>query len=227
MNNLRKDYNQKITKWFLFGLALTIPVFAIQAWYFNTEMWVTLGLRSVILSVPVFFAWKKQGEKINSYLTSFAVVSFCAIMIHLGKGMIEMHFSIFASLALLSLFGYMGPVILATLTVALHHLGFWLFIPLSVFNYEAGLGIVLLHAVFVIAETIPTLFIAKKFYNFVEVQGEVLSNLEELATNNSQSSKTLKEISIALSSTSTEQASSVQQTVSAITEIKSMIRSAN
>jgi methyl-accepting chemotaxis protein len=227
MNEFRKEYNEKMSKYFLMGLAFHLPIFVLQAWYFKTELWVALGLSSLVLLGPLVSWLKDKSHPRNAYFIAFSTVAFSAIMIHLGKGMIEMHFHIFASLAILSLLGYRGPILLATATVAIHHIGFWLFLPESVFNYEAGFGIVLLHATFVIFETIPTLVIANKFYNFIAMQGEVLTQLEHVATDNKESSLNLKNVASSLSSAATEQANSVQETVSALAEIKSMIKVAH
>lgn len=76
-------------------------------------------------------------------------------------------------------------------------------------------------------ETVPALFIAKKFGDFISVQGEVLGNLGKLSRDNLSSSQDLKRASTELSSSSTEQANAVQETVSALAEIKSMIKVAN
>lgn len=63
-----------------------------------------------------------------------------ALIIHLAHGMIEMHFHIFAVLAMLTAFGSILPVIAAAAVIAVHHIAFWMWLPASVFNYHAGSG---------------------------------------------------------------------------------------
>jgi methyl-accepting chemotaxis protein len=62
--------------------------------------------------------------------------------------MIEMHFHIFTMVALLVIFGSLAPILVAVATIALHHVAFWEWLPCSVFNYNAGFSIVLIHAAF-------------------------------------------------------------------------------
>ena len=227
MNDFRLEYNERITRYFLIGLACHLPVFAMQAWFFDTEWWVALGLSSLILAGPVLAWVKNPSSHVNAYLIAFATMAFAAIMIHLGKGMIEMHFYIFVALASLTLLGYVGPIFLAAATVAVHHLAFWVLLPHSLFNYDAGFSIVLLHAAFVVAETVPAVAIAGRFHDFIAMQGEVMAQLEGAAKDNKHSAQNLREVSGSLSSAATEQANSVQQTVSALAEIKSMIKVAH
>ncbi len=226
MNQIRKTYNEKIFKYFLVGLFCHIPIFLFQAWYFSTEYWVAAGLSTFFLVLPTLSFLHDRSHVRNGYLLAFSTMVFSGIMIHLGKGMIEMHFHIFVALAVLSITGYMGPVILAAATVAIHHVGFWVFLPSSIFNYEAGLGIVLLHATFVVVETVPAVMIAYRMGNFIDVQGSILKKLKTVSKVNLASAKGFKSTSDELSSGAQSQSKNVQDTVSAINEIESMTRMA-
>ena len=60
-------------------------------------------------------------------------------------------------------------------TIAVQHIAFWLFLPASVFNYHAGLGVVVVHAGFVVAQVVPSCFIARTLGRFVtSVTGTVV-----------------------------------------------------
>jgi two-component system chemotaxis sensor kinase CheA len=91
------------------------------------------------------------------------------LLVHFGQGpvQIEMHFYFFALLAMLCMFANPMVNIVAAVTVALHHLIVWLIIPESVFNYDAQWWVVLVHAAFVILETIATCFISREFFDNV------------------------------------------------------------
>jgi signal transduction histidine kinase len=81
------------------------------------------------------------------------LIIFSAILIHLSGGLVEMHFHIFAALALLSIYHDWKVFGLAALTVALHHL-VGLFIPLySVYAPNPDLKIYSLHVLFVALES--------------------------------------------------------------------------
>lgn len=233
MNEFRHSYNANISKLYLIGLYAHLPIFAFMAWYFQTQWWVALGLSAAILTLPTYRWFKDKGDVVNLYLIAISYIMFSGILIHLGKGMIEMHFHIFVSIAVLSVFGYRGPVLAASTTAALHHVGFWLFLPESVFNYQASFPILVVHALFVVIETIPALYIAKKFYDFIDMQGEVLTELEslsgeldKLSTENKQDAEKLGFVSSNLTQSCSQQAEAVQETVAALAEINAMINMA-
>ncbi|OED43683.1 hypothetical protein AB833_03260 [Chromatiales bacterium (ex Bugula neritina AB1)] len=92
-----------------------------------------------------------------------SLMLFSALYIQQSLGKIEVHFHIFAALAILLRYKSLLPLASAVLTAALHHLVFnycqtlniELFSsPLVVFNYGSGLNIVFLHAFFVVFEAI-------------------------------------------------------------------------
>jgi two-component system chemotaxis sensor kinase CheA len=91
------------------------------------------------------------------------------VLVHFGQGpvQIEMHFYFFALLAMLCMFANPMVNIAAAATVAVHHLVVWLLVPASVFNYEAQWWVVLVHATFVVLETIAACYISREFFDNV------------------------------------------------------------
>src|SRR5712692_2612769 len=91
------------------------------------------------------------------------------LLVHFGQGpvQIEMHFYFFALLAMLCMFANPMVNLAAAVTVALHHLIVWLIVPRSVFNYEAEWWVVLVHAAFVILETVAACYISREFFDNV------------------------------------------------------------
>src|SRR6185295_15090654 len=91
------------------------------------------------------------------------------VLVHFGQGpvQIEMHFYFFALLAMCCLFANPMVNIAAAVTVALHHLAAWLLVPSSVFNYEAQWWVVLVHAGFVVLETLAACYISREFFDNV------------------------------------------------------------
>lgn len=71
------------------------------------------------------------------------------------------------SLALLAVFANPMVVVTAAVTVALHHLAFWAVLPESVFNYDAPVTSVLVHATFVVIESVAACFVARSFFDNV------------------------------------------------------------
>ncbi len=58
-------------------------------------------------------------------------------------------------------------VVASATTVALHHLVLYVFLPTSVFNCDASIWSVLVHALFVVLESIAACFVARSFFDNV------------------------------------------------------------
>jgi len=91
------------------------------------------------------------------------------ILVHVGQGpvQIEMHFYFFALIAMLAVFGNPLVILSAAGTVALHHLALWFIVPSSVFNYDAPVWVVAVHAAFVVLESVAGVYIARSFFDNV------------------------------------------------------------
>ena len=93
-DSLGKHYQQS-TKFGIQVLLGHLPLFALTAWFFETQMSIALGLPFFYI-IPVFLLYKiKPSSEINQILLAISYMSFSGILIHLGKGMIEMHFHVF------------------------------------------------------------------------------------------------------------------------------------
>lgn len=224
MHGKRVEHNTKTTKKFLIGLYAHIPVFALMAYFFRTEYTIAIGLSLFFLLAPTVMYFIRPQSFITSAMIGMVSMFFSAIMIHLGKGMIEWHFHIFCLIAILSLYGSLSTVLTAAATIAIHHLSFFYFFPRSLFNYDAGIEIVLLHAAFVVLETIPVLFIANKIKWFVEMEGSVFSELSKLSNQNQKNSVELSSAASELDATARTQNESVESTAAAIDQMKAMLK---
>jgi methyl-accepting chemotaxis protein len=92
-----------------------------------------------------------------------ALMLFCALNIHQAHGMTELHFGIFVLLAFLVCYQDWRVIIAAAATAAIHHLTFnylqaWGY-PTMCFTHT-GLGIVLLHAAYVVVEAAVLSYLA-------------------------------------------------------------------
>jgi len=106
--------------------------------------------------------WSIPGTRALSGLYASCLMLFSAIMIQAQMGRIEMHFHIFAALALVIIYRDWLPVVVGAGVIALHHLlltGLQLqqvFIgdmPVMIFNYGCSWSIAFLHAAFVVFES--------------------------------------------------------------------------
>lgn len=159
----------KINQIALWACAAHIPLFLVVAWLCDTSLLQAALLGAMLFLGPYVASKTLKNPRALSLVFGFTSMCLGAVLVHLGKGpmQIEMHFHFFASLALLTVWG--NPLIIwtATLTVAVHHLLFGIFIPKSVFNYEANFWVVLVHALFVVVEAIAASYIARNFYDNV------------------------------------------------------------
>ncbi len=98
---------------------------------------------------------------------TFAFAAYSALFIDQTHGLIEMHFHIFGWLAFLLIYRDWRPVVIGGVLVALHHLGFDFLQTEGVKHIyvmapdHVGLGMVVLHAVFVVFESIVLVVLAR------------------------------------------------------------------
>ena len=118
--------------------------------------------------VATALAWKHPGRLLTRLAMAFIFMAFSAIGIDQFHGLIEMHFSIFALLAFLLYYRDWRPVVLAAMTIAVHHLGFCELqmhgYPVYVFpmsHMGHGCDMVWVHAAFVIFESACLIYIGE------------------------------------------------------------------
>lgn len=148
-----------------------------------------------LITLTLFAAYRVfKGTRTMRALVGVGMMLFSLIYIQQHLGRIEMHFHVFIALAILSLYKDILPIIAAAATTILHH-GVFNFlqlhdislfgVPVMVFNYGCGMDIVLLHGIFVVAETMVIGFIVKLQIEYaIELnrsENQVLGLNEELS----------------------------------------------
>lgn len=131
----------------------------------------TSVLLATILSLGVvvgptlgYFALAAR-PRLVSMVHGFTAMVMGGVLVYVGQGplQIEMHFYFFVLIALLAVFGNPSVIVVAAVTVAVHHLVVWAVIPAAVFNYEASVWTVAVHALFVVLESAAACFVARSF----------------------------------------------------------------
>jgi methyl-accepting chemotaxis protein len=94
------------------------------------------------------------------------LMAYSALFISQSHGLIEMHFHIFGALAFLLVYRDWRTIVAAAAFIAVHHLAFMALqnggAPVWVMNHgHLSLGMVLLHAVFVVFETVVLVILAR------------------------------------------------------------------
>jgi methyl-accepting chemotaxis protein len=212
-------HDKKVTR-AMIGLMLAhLPIFALTALLFNHSVGgaVVMGL-FFVAPIALLHFFDKAPNLLPS-LVGFALMGYSALLIHLGRGMIEMHFHVFVFIAVVIAYARLLPILVAVVTIAIHHIAFYFLLPQSVFNYDASFMIVLLHATFVIVEAIPALFIAAQFRKQIELQDGVVTNLQEVSLDVGDKSSSLTQVGHDLSNMTMGLASSLEETNAALEEL--------
>jgi len=175
-----------IAKWFFVA---HLPVFVVVAMANDTGPLMAVLLTALAL-VPVFLAEKAfSSPRSVSLMMGFSAMIFGGLLVHFGQGpvQIEMHFYFFALLAMLSIFGNPMVIVVAALTAAVHHLLLWAYLPTSIFNYEAPVWVVAVHAGFVVLESVASSFISRNFFdNVIGLDKIIQARTSELKVRNDQ-----------------------------------------
>jgi len=156
----------RVGLWFF---ALHIPVFVLVAWFNDTGPLLALALTLGVMAGPVIASKTLSNPRRVSEIFGFSAMLMGGLLAHFGQGpvQIEMHFYFFALLAMLVIFGNPMVVVVAAVTAAVHHLLVWMVLPVSIFNYEAPIWVVAIHAAFVVLESVAAIYIARSFFDNV------------------------------------------------------------
>jgi two-component system chemotaxis sensor kinase CheA len=162
-------YLRRINRIGLAFFALHVPVMVLIAWANGTGPWFALALTTAIVAGPALAFATLTSPRAVSVTYGIAAMFMGGALVHFGQGpvQIEMHFYFFALIAILAVFGNPLVVIAAAVTVTLHHLILWFLLPRSVFNYDAPLWVVAVHAAFVVLVSLAACFIGRSFFDNV------------------------------------------------------------
>ena len=156
----RGDKFMTIINWLLLVVSLMLA-----AWHDTWFAAFVIGLPAAIVSTAMYFML--PGNLATRLTNAITFMVFAALHIHQSHGMIEMHFSIFALLAFLLYYVDWKPIVTAAVVIAVHHLAFSFLQEgghgVHIFEHHNGIGIVLIHAAFVVFETAALVLLAINF----------------------------------------------------------------
>ncbi len=180
-------YIRKINRIGLIFFWAHLPVFMAIAYFNETGPLEALGLSLLVLAGPTLAYFGIPNPRSVAIIYGMTAMLMGGILVHVGQGpvQIEMHFYFFAQLAMLAVYGNPMVIVAAAATVATHHLLLWVYLPKSVFNYDAPLWVVGVHAAFVVLESVATCSIARSFFdNVIGLDKIVKARTEALAARN-------------------------------------------
>jgi hypothetical protein len=224
LTSFEAAYTGKVNTFgFLFLLA-HLPVFLFIAIENGSGLGVSIAAMVLLLLAPGALLLRDRSSTVASDALAIAAMGVCGLLIYLMHGMIEAHFEIFTMLAMLTIFGRVLPLLLAAVTISIHHVVFWMYLPAALFDHPAGFSMVLLHAFFVILEVVPACWIAVQFGQSVKGQGMVLERLGDAAEQIASTAQQVATSSQALSEGASRQAAAIEETSASTAEIDAMVR---
>jgi HPt (histidine-containing phosphotransfer) domain-containing protein len=187
VSDFERSYLKRLNRIALWFFVAHLPAFMLIALINGQSVLQAVVLTSLVLAGPVLAQRAFESPRSVSLVYGFSSMLMGGVLVHLGQGpaQIEMHFYFFALLAMLAVFANPMAIIVAAITVALHHILLWMYLPQSVFNYAAPLWVVLVHAAFVVLESVATCFIARSFFdNVIGLEAIVQARTAELDARN-------------------------------------------
>ena len=168
VSTLERTYLARVDRIALWVLLALTPLMGLLGFTNGTGGLEALGLAALAPLGLVLGRQARLPGRQLSYVTAVAVMFLVALLVHFGRGLwtMEMQLAFFIGLALLTVYGNPTVIIVAAITVVLHHLAL-VAAPISVFNHEAPVSSVLAHGVFVAAETAACVFVARTFFDGV------------------------------------------------------------
>jgi methyl-accepting chemotaxis protein len=164
-------------------ILLALVIYALGAvglgfWYDQPAFsWMMALIWTVALSAPgVLGFFLARGTLAARLMLAFSVSSLVALHIHTAMGMIEFHFGVFVTLALLLVYLDWRIIVFAAALFAVHHV---VFDRLQAMGYglycltEANFGVIVLHAFYVVVQTALQVFLVLRLASSVRDNAEV------------------------------------------------------
>lgn len=239
MQNLSERY--KYSLFINIYLILHIPVYGWLIYALGGDFWVPISLQGGLVLLSLLGTLALRGSPLGLDLCAIALSATPGVLVFILSGhpwQIDAHMYFFAVLAMAVGFNSIRTVIIATLTIALHHLSLNYLLPMAIFPDGMDLYRVIFHAFIVLLEAgviIMTIYKRQKLTeslaeNFNQKVGAIIesfysstSNLEAATQNVSGAIQETSQQSAMVASSSQETASNVQNVSAAVEELSSSI----
>ena len=165
MSHARIAFYQQANRFFtvvVWGLFVFSLVLA--GWYDSWTEALVVGLPAAL--IPTLLAKTQATSAATRISFGISLMIFSALQIQQGHGMLELHFGIFVSLAMLLYFRDWRPVLAAAGTIAIHHVSFSYLQEsnsnIYLFEDRNSFSIVLIHAAYVVVEAGLIIYLCRK-----------------------------------------------------------------
>jgi two-component system chemotaxis sensor kinase CheA len=182
ISDFEKKYLARMNRIALIYFAVHVPVMMVVAWMCDTGSLLAGGLSLATLVGPLIAYKTFDNPRRVSLVFGVTSMFMGGLLVHFGQGamQIEMHFYFFVSLALMAVFANPLVIVFSAVTVAAHHATLYFLLPASVFNYEASLWAVAVHALFVVLESVAACFVARVFFDIIGLERIVMSRNRDI-----------------------------------------------
>lgn len=213
--------------------------FGLANWY---DTWLeALFIGVPAAAVPTLIAVLLRGSMLTRIAVGASYMIFSALMIHQAHGMIEAHFSVFVLLAFLLYFRDWRPVVAGAAVIAVHHVGFYFLqtmnLPVFLLPTTGDFLIVIIHAVFVVAETVILVYmalnnaketseqslLATNMAGMAAQQQTVIAEAQDVAANLTNATQGITTAATGLSKGASEQAASIEESSASLEQMTSSI----
>jgi methyl-accepting chemotaxis protein len=154
-----------VAKWAVIFLWAHVPLVAAVAFAVGGSPAMPVATAAICALVVSTVWWRVKGGAAFRYAAGVAMMAMPSLLVFQFAGhpwQIDMHMYFFAALAMLTAFCDWRVILLATVTVALHHLTLNFLLPMAVFPAGADLFRVVLHAVVVVMESATLIWISMR-----------------------------------------------------------------
>ena len=183
INQNVKKANIEVSRQADLVMLILVAAFAILAlpigWYY-TDIDIALVASPLLIVAAALIYWQASGSSFARYALPLLLSSTIVLQIQVSLGTLEYHFGVFVTLALVMVYRQWRVVVVCAIFFAVHHIFFDRLQALGYAIYcttEANFQKIILHAVFVIIQTIVEVFIlknlAQSFAQGIELQGLV------------------------------------------------------
>jgi hypothetical protein len=201
-----------------------LPLTVTVAWWFNSSLLISALLVCAIVAGPTLAMLIRAESWISTLVFGIAMTSLSGVLIFAGRGRPEIHFHVFVALAFVTVLGRPWAVIAGAVTIALHHLLSFMWMPSLAFDPSVTLWTVFEHAAFVIAETIPAAFIARTLGRAMAAHAITSDRLSTTSTEISSRASLLLASNENVARQSVSQADALAQSAASLTRVTERIQ---
>jgi len=183
------QFARKSAKYIVYLLWLHVPLTGAVAIGFGRDIWEVPALVAMLCAAATLFYVQNPRSVQTATVSSAAYALIIALLVFEMRGhpwQLDMHMYFFAGLAITALFLRWQAVLMFTAVVAVHHLVLNYAMTAAVFPGEANFTRVVLHAVILVGEAVPLLFMTfalERIFSALDKTAQDVAAKRDLAEN--------------------------------------------